>query len=220
MSQLTIWPSCSYARSLPRASFSQQYVPYTHKPARIATNKHQVQAVRVRTIAKLANYTDSEPIIEWSIVEINVGVLVASAPACAPLLKILANTANTVVRTYHSRSSSRSEKRVSKTLDEDKRRSMKPGNRGSKVLGIPPPALAGSKEDHDEVALWAKRRGWGVDTYGWSDVNATGDAIKAEVHADGRPVDEEAGFLGERDRLQKGIVISHSINVSRDTGSP
>lgn len=84
---------------------------------------------------------------------------------------------------------------------------------------MPPPALAGSKEDHYEVALWAKRRGWGVDTYGWSDVNATSDAIKAEIRADGRPVDEEAG-LGGRDGLQKGILISHSVNVSRDIGSP
>lgn len=187
-----------------------------------------VQAVRVRTIAKLANYTDSEPIIDWSIVEINVGVLVASAPACAPLLKIMTNTAGNVAKkvSYHSRSSSRSTKRQSKTLDAEvasKRRSMEPGQRGSKVLGIPPPALVGSREDHDETALWAKRRGWGAETYGWSDVNATSDAIKAEVRADGRPVDEEAGVgvgLGGRDAFQKGIVISHSVNVSRDMGSP
>jgi len=96
---------------------------------------------------------------------------------------------------------------------------MEPGNRGSKVLGIPPPAMAASMEDHDEVALWAKRRGWGVDTYGWSEVNGTSDAIRAEVHADGRPADEEAG-LGGLQGLQKGIVISHSVNVSRDVGSP
>ncbi|GAB7336410.1 hypothetical protein MBLNU13_g09127t2 [Cladosporium sp. NU13] len=47
-----------------------------------------VQAIRIRTIAALANYIESKPVIEWSIVEINMGVVIACVPALRPLLKI------------------------------------------------------------------------------------------------------------------------------------
>ena len=46
-----------------------------------------IQIIRVFTIANLKNYTDSNAIVSWSAVEINLGIVVASAPTYAPLLK-------------------------------------------------------------------------------------------------------------------------------------
>lgn len=41
----------------------------------------------MQKIAALETYTESEPIIEWSVVEMNLGVFIACVPAFAPLLK-------------------------------------------------------------------------------------------------------------------------------------
>ncbi|EMC98971.1 hypothetical protein BAUCODRAFT_45393, partial [Baudoinia panamericana UAMH 10762] len=46
-----------------------------------------IQIIRMRTIAKLVHYTDSQSIIIWSIVEINLGVFISCVPTFAPLLK-------------------------------------------------------------------------------------------------------------------------------------
>ena len=46
-----------------------------------------VQAIRIQTIADLATYTESQAIIEWSIVEINLGVIIACIPTFRPLLR-------------------------------------------------------------------------------------------------------------------------------------
>ncbi|KAL1304335.1 hypothetical protein AAFC00_000736 [Neodothiora populina] len=59
-----------------------------------------VQAIRMRTVAKLANYVESEAIIEWSIVEMNLGVIVACVPALAPLLR---HCSKQVVQTSRSK---------------------------------------------------------------------------------------------------------------------
>jgi hypothetical protein len=60
-----------------------------------------VQAIRIQTIAALATYTESKPIIQWSIVEINMGVLVGCVPALSPLLKSFGRKVS-----YNSRSKS------------------------------------------------------------------------------------------------------------------
>ncbi|KAH6841017.1 hypothetical protein B0I37DRAFT_449177 [Chaetomium sp. MPI-CAGE-AT-0009] len=46
-----------------------------------------IQIVRIQTIAQLANYTDSAPLILWSAVENNLGLIVANVPTLAPLVK-------------------------------------------------------------------------------------------------------------------------------------
>ena len=46
-----------------------------------------IQIIRIFTIANLASYTDSEAIVSWSVVELNLGIVVASAPTFAPLLR-------------------------------------------------------------------------------------------------------------------------------------
>ncbi|PSK43045.1 hypothetical protein B9Z65_6999 [Elsinoe australis] len=56
------------------------------------------QVFRIRTIAELKNYTDSENIIKWSIVEMNLGIFVACVPSFAPLLRFIGRKAVTGYR--------------------------------------------------------------------------------------------------------------------------
>ncbi|KAK0635727.1 hypothetical protein B0T17DRAFT_54188 [Bombardia bombarda] len=46
-----------------------------------------IQIIRIQTVNKLVNYTDSAPLILWSTVENNLGVIVACVPTIAPLVK-------------------------------------------------------------------------------------------------------------------------------------
>jgi hypothetical protein len=46
-----------------------------------------IQIIRIQTVKRLANYTDSAPLILWSAVENNLGVIVASIPTLSPLIK-------------------------------------------------------------------------------------------------------------------------------------
>ncbi|KAJ0150357.1 hypothetical protein CTA2_460 [Colletotrichum tanaceti] len=46
-----------------------------------------IQIVRVQTVHALANYLDSAPLIMWSAVENNLGVIVCCVPTLAPLVK-------------------------------------------------------------------------------------------------------------------------------------
>ncbi|KAK3297225.1 uncharacterized protein B0H64DRAFT_440698 [Chaetomium fimeti] len=46
-----------------------------------------IQIIRIQTVAQLANYTDSAPLILWSAVETNLGLVVANVPTLAPLVK-------------------------------------------------------------------------------------------------------------------------------------
>ncbi|KAG8165803.1 hypothetical protein KVR01_004355 [Diaporthe batatas] len=46
-----------------------------------------IQIIRIQTVKRLAVYTDSAPLIMWSAVEANLGVIVASIPCLSPLIK-------------------------------------------------------------------------------------------------------------------------------------
>ncbi|KAK4159145.1 hypothetical protein QBC43DRAFT_362260 [Cladorrhinum sp. PSN259] len=46
-----------------------------------------IQIIRIQTVKKLANYLDSAPLILWSAVENNLGIIVANIPTLAPLVK-------------------------------------------------------------------------------------------------------------------------------------
>jgi hypothetical protein len=56
-----------------------------------------IQIIRILTIKSLADYIDSSKLIMWSMVENNLGIIVASIPALAPL-----------VRSFQERSSNKS----------------------------------------------------------------------------------------------------------------
>jgi hypothetical protein len=46
-----------------------------------------IQIIRIQTVKQLANYVDSAPLILWSAVENNLGIIVANVPTLAPLVK-------------------------------------------------------------------------------------------------------------------------------------
>ncbi|KAK1981822.1 integral membrane protein [Colletotrichum cereale] len=46
-----------------------------------------IQVIRIQTIHALENYLDSSPLIMWSAVENNLGIIVCSVPTLAPLVK-------------------------------------------------------------------------------------------------------------------------------------
>ncbi|KAK4183676.1 hypothetical protein QBC35DRAFT_90910 [Podospora australis] len=46
-----------------------------------------IQIIRIQTVKQLANYLDSAPLILWSSVENNLGLIVANVPTLAPLVK-------------------------------------------------------------------------------------------------------------------------------------
>ena len=46
-----------------------------------------IQIIRIQTVKQLANYIDSAPLILWSTVENNLGIIVANVPTLAPLVK-------------------------------------------------------------------------------------------------------------------------------------
>ncbi|KAI3397715.1 hypothetical protein diail_10484 [Diaporthe ilicicola] len=46
-----------------------------------------IQIIRIQTVKRLVVYTDSAPLIMWSSVEANLGVIVASVPCLSPLIK-------------------------------------------------------------------------------------------------------------------------------------
>ncbi|POS68858.1 hypothetical protein DHEL01_v212748 [Diaporthe helianthi] len=46
-----------------------------------------IQIIRIETVKRLAVYTDSAPLIMWSTVEANLGVIVVSIPCLSPLIK-------------------------------------------------------------------------------------------------------------------------------------
>ena len=46
-----------------------------------------IQIIRIQTVKRLVNYTDSAPLILWSTVENNLGIIVASIPTLSPLVK-------------------------------------------------------------------------------------------------------------------------------------
>ncbi|KAK3902459.1 hypothetical protein C8A05DRAFT_44114 [Staphylotrichum tortipilum] len=46
-----------------------------------------IQIIRIQTVKQLVNYVDSAPLILWSTVENNLGIVVANVPTLAPLVK-------------------------------------------------------------------------------------------------------------------------------------
>ncbi|KAG7289436.1 hypothetical protein NEMBOFW57_005807 [Staphylotrichum longicolle] len=46
-----------------------------------------IQIIRIQTVKQLSNYIDSAPLILWSAVENNLGIIVANVPTLAPLVK-------------------------------------------------------------------------------------------------------------------------------------
>ncbi|KAL3426781.1 integral membrane protein [Phlyctema vagabunda] len=83
-----------------------------------------IQIIRILTIKSLANYIDSSQLIMWSMVENNLGIIVASIPPLSPLIRSFRE------HTSSGRSKGKSSRGLSYGLQ-----SMKPGANGHVVLG-------------------------------------------------------------------------------------
>jgi len=152
-----------------------------------------IQIIRVRTIAKLANYTDSEPIIIWSIVEIHTGVLIACMPSFAPLLKSFGRK---VSHSYQSNGQSKRQKVNAQSDNTPQAKRLSKGN----AFGS-----ARSADDletvDDEIKLWhtpqrtwpAEFHAWGGDSHPMSDLQTEGRA-EDNGHAGQRPPRRESDF--------------------------
>lgn len=161
-----------------------------------------IQAVRIQTISALSTYTDSQPIIEWSIVEINLGVIIACIPAFRPFVRHLG-------RKIASSNGTRfvSFGRRSKGVSTHKSNKITPWseNRAAKF----PPKGDASREpqEEDEMELW--------DGYN----KRTGQQRRTSAHVHGECPGALSADVG-KDETQ--ITIRHDISVqygSSDGGS-
>ncbi|KAH8654953.1 hypothetical protein BGZ60DRAFT_568081 [Tricladium varicosporioides] len=84
-----------------------------------------IQLIRILTIKSLANYIDSSALIMWSMVENNLGIIVASTPTLTPLIRIA----------REKRSSSGSRGKKDGTGNTYPLQSMKVSRKGLMVLG-------------------------------------------------------------------------------------
>lgn len=54
-----------------------------------------IQIFRIQTVVRLANYLDSAPLIMWSAIENNLGVIVACIPTLSPLIRYFSERSRT-----------------------------------------------------------------------------------------------------------------------------
>jgi hypothetical protein len=111
-----------------------------------------VQAIRIQTIAALATYTESKPIIQWSIVEVNTGVIVACVPALSPLLKSFGRKVSS-----NSRSGAYGAKSGGTAYGQSQRSA---AATASRTPARKSRVLASSCDDDDEIELCETKNGW------------------------------------------------------------
>ncbi|KAK3655408.1 hypothetical protein LTR22_010293 [Elasticomyces elasticus] len=169
-----------------------------------------IQIIRIRTISKLQNYTDSEPIIIWSIVEINLGVFIACTPSFAPLLKQFGKT---VSHGYLTNSQSKRQKASTAATPK----SGKAANRISKINTFGTGKSKSGvelKDGDDEVMLWGttQEHAWG---------NHGSNHPMTNIQTNTRSADDESddGKLSKHkvdDPRGQDITIMHEISVTHD----
>lgn len=160
-----------------------------------------MQGIRIQTIADLATYTDSQAIIEWSIVEINVGVIIACIPTFRPLLR---GVGRKITSSGNTKLSSLG--RRSKGLSTLKSKKMDRWS-GSRTGVLPSKRDAVSKvQEEDEVELWD----------GWNNQRSQHLRASAHVHAESARVAESVLTESVKDKGQ--ITISHEIRVQYGRG--
>lgn len=160
-----------------------------------------MQGIRIQTIADLATYTDSQAIIEWSIVEINIGVIIACIPTFRPLLRgvgrKITSSGNTKLSSLGQRS-----KGVS-TLKGKKMNRWS----GSKTGVLPSKQDAASKvQEEDEIELWD----------GWNNQRSQHLRASTHVHAESAKLAES--LLAESVKDKSHITVSHEIRVQYGRG--
>ncbi|KAG9676085.1 hypothetical protein KCU95_g16301, partial [Aureobasidium melanogenum] len=152
-----------------------------------------VQAIRLTSIARLATYTDSKGSIQWSAVEINLGVVVACVPTFGPLIKRFGQKVSRGSRSKVSKLANSSRRKTNET------RSRIPTERTRSWKG---PTVA-----EDEIELWTSTN------------RIVGGASRMQSSATGSDNDEEGKqsapqSVDERQiRVQRDVTIQHDETV-------
>ncbi|KAK5744377.1 hypothetical protein LTR17_002087 [Elasticomyces elasticus] len=169
-----------------------------------------IQIIRIRTISKLQNYTDSEPIIIWSIVEINLGVFIACTPSFAPLLKQFGKT---VSNGYLTTSQAKRQKASTAATP-------KSGNAGNRLSKINTFGTGKSKsgveleDGDDEVMLWGSTQ-----EHSWGNHGSNHPMTNIQTNTRSADDDGDDGKLGKHkgdDPRGQDITIMHEISVTHD----
>ena len=161
-----------------------------------------IQCIRIQTIAALSTYTDSQPIIEWSIVEINLGVITACIPTFRPFLRNLS----------HKIASSNGTKfasfgRRSKNISTHKSNKMTPWSENRPTIFPAKGEASREPQEEDEIELW--------DGYN----KQAGQQRRASAHVEGECPGARST---ERVKDETQITVRHDISVqygSSDGGS-
>lgn len=154
-----------------------------------------VQGIRIQTIADLATYTDSQAIIEWSIVEINVGVIVTCVPAFRPLLRGLGqkitSSQNTKLTTFRQRSNNPSttpRSRLNRQSDGKSATLMASRDAANKI------------PEEDEIELWDGWRGQNVHP-------------RASAHAQAETMNDAGSSTADSGAEEMQITVRHDVSV-------
>lgn len=161
-----------------------------------------IQCIRIQTIAALSTYTDSQPIIEWSIVEINLGVITACIPTFRPFLRNLS----------HKIASSQGTKfasfgRRSKNISTHKSNKVTPWSENRPPKYQPKGDASREPQEEDEIELW--------DGYN----TQAGQQRRASAHVHGEC---PGARVTEPVKDETQITVRHDISVqygSSDGGS-
>ncbi|KAG9689085.1 hypothetical protein KCU95_g2000, partial [Aureobasidium melanogenum] len=149
-----------------------------------------VQAIRLTSIARLATYTDSKGSIQWSAVEINLGVVVACVPTFGPLIKRFGQKVSRGSRSKVSKLANSSRRKTNET------RSRVPaeGNRSWKN-----PTVA-----EDEIELWTSTN------------RIVGGASRMQSSATGSDNDEEGKQSAPQSVDERQIRVQRDVTVQHD----
>ncbi|KAM0716933.1 hypothetical protein Q7P37_006785 [Cladosporium fusiforme] len=167
-----------------------------------------VQAIRIHTIAALATYTESKPIIQWSIVEINMGVIVACVPAFSPLLKSFGKKMS-----YNSRSRSGAYGQKSGTKGAYATHGSKSGTAPGIHRSVSKSRILASVRDEDEVELCDTKHGWVPDRNGWNAATVQHGKSSMYTHgtADESNPPDRSGASSPGDQHQITVVHEYTV---------
>lgn len=181
-----------------------------------------IQIIRIQTVKQLVNYVDSAPLILWSSVENNLGIIVANVPTLAPLVKY-----------YNVRSS-----RGGGISTGGKMNKNGTGNSAGMAVGAVPTIGSatprgwrhgsGSRGSVDELATWHDATEMGSFGGSASAVCAKGGGSMDSVLLDGsssasnsshRPTESrdggDIGETGERCVTPRGITKKTEVVITR-----
>jgi hypothetical protein len=161
-----------------------------------------IQCIRIQTIAALSTYTDSQPIIEWSIVEINLGVITACIPTYRPFLR---NLGRKIASSNGTRFTSFG--RRSKNHSTHKSNKINPWSENRPTMFPPKGDTSRGPQEEDEIELW--------DGYN----KQAGQQRRASAHVEGECPGARSA---ERVKDETQITVRHDISVqygSSDGGS-